>query len=284
MSRKKLEISDLQKMKREGTPITMVTAYDAPTARLADEAGIDCVLVGDSLSNVVLGHRDTLPVGMEEMLHHTRAVRRGLEFALLIGDMPFLSYQVSREEAMRNAGRFLKEAGADAVKLEGGSPVVETVAALTRAGIPVVGHLGLTPQSAALLGGYRVQGTDAVSARKIIDDALALEQAGAVLLVLECVPRRLGRLVSGLLRIPVIGIGAGPDCDGQVLVFHDLVGIAAGFSPRFVKRYAEVGNVMKTALEDYCHEVRERKFPAEEHSFQAGDDVLEKLEREFGQS
>ncbi|RME20027.1 MAG: 3-methyl-2-oxobutanoate hydroxymethyltransferase, partial [Deltaproteobacteria bacterium] len=253
------------------------TAYDAPTARLADAAEIDTVLVGDSVANVVLGYKDTLPVTMEQMLHHTAAVRRGLERAMLIADLPFLSYQANRAEAIRNAGRFLKEAGAEAVKLEGGGPMVGTVRALTEAGIPVVGHLGLTPQSATMLGGYRVQGTTAESAGRILEDALALQEAGAFLLVLECVPARLGRLISEKLTIPVIGIGAGPHTDGQVLVFHDLVGIDAGFKPKFVKRFAEAGKVMRQALEKYAEEVRARAFPGPEHQFSMSDEEYEKL-------
>ncbi|RLB58202.1 MAG: 3-methyl-2-oxobutanoate hydroxymethyltransferase [Deltaproteobacteria bacterium] len=277
MPAKKIDIVTLHKMKGEGKPITMVTAYDTPTARLLDAAGVDTVLVGDSVGNVVLGYPDTLPVTMEQMLHHTRAVRRGLERALLIGDMPFMSYQADRAEAVRNAGRFLKEAGADAIKLEGGGPMVERVEAIVQAGIPVVGHLGLTPQSATLLGGYRVQGTDAASARRILDDALALQAAGAFLLVLECVPARLGELLSSRLDIPVIGIGAGSGCDGQVLVFHDLVGIEAGFKPKFVKRYTQAGAAMKLAVEQYCQEVRARAFPAPEHTFSIPEEEFQQL-------
>jgi 3-methyl-2-oxobutanoate hydroxymethyltransferase len=279
MSDKKVEIVSLQKMKKDQTPITMVTAYDAPTARLLDAAGVDTVLVGDSLANVVLGYPDTIPVSMDEMLHHCRAVARGLQRALLIGDMPFMSYNISIPSAIENAGRFMKEGRVAAVKLEGGGWVAETVAALVKAGIPVVGHLGLTPQTASMLGGYRVQGRDAESARKMLDDALALEQAGAFALVLECVPARLGKLMSQKLAIPVIGIGAGPDTDGQVLVFHDLVGIEAGFAPKFVKHFAEVGNQIKQAVEDYCSEVQKRSFPAKEHSFSISDEEFDELEK-----
>ena len=279
MNTKKVELVSLQKMKEDQTPITMVTAYDAPTARLLDAAGVDTVLVGDSLGNVVLGYPDTIPVTMDEMLHHCRAVARGLQRALLIGDMPFMSYNISIPSAIENAGRFLKEGRVAGVKLEGGGWVAETVAALVKAGIPVVGHLGLTPQTASMLGGYRVQGRDAASARKMLDDALALQQAGAFMLVLECVPSRLGKLMSQKLAIPVIGIGAGPDTDGQVLVFHDLVGIEAGFTPKFVKHFAEVGNQIKQAVEDYCSEVQKRSFPSKEHSFSISDEEFAELEK-----
>ncbi|HUU03587.1 MAG TPA: 3-methyl-2-oxobutanoate hydroxymethyltransferase [Myxococcota bacterium] len=272
MSNDKVEITTPAKMKRAGTPITMVTAYDFPTARIVDAAGVDTVLVGDSLANVVLGHPDTLSVTVDEMLHHTRAVSRGLERALLIGDMPFMSYNVSVEQAVTNAGRFMKEGRAQAVKLEGGGWVAETVARLTCAGIPVVGHLGLTPQTAGMLGGYRVQGKDAASARRILEDSLALQQAGAFLLVLECVPARLGEFIAHKLDIPVIGIGAGSGTDGQVLVFHDLVGIDAGFTPKFVKKFADTGELMKKAVSSYCDEVRQRTFPAPEHTFSIPDE------------
>ncbi|MBW1808661.1 MAG: 3-methyl-2-oxobutanoate hydroxymethyltransferase [Deltaproteobacteria bacterium] len=279
MTDKKVELVSLQKMKKNQTPITMVTAYDFPTARLVDAAGVDTVLVGDSLANVVLGYPDTIPVTMDEMLHHCRAVARGLQRALLIGDMPFMSYNISIPKAIENAGRFLKEGRVAAVKVEGGGWVAETVAALVQAGIPVVGHLGLTPQTASMLGGYRVQGRDAKSASKMLDHALALQQAGAFALVLECVPARLGKLMSQKLAIPVIGIGAGPDTDGQVLVFHDLVGIEAGFTPKFVKHFAEVGNQMKQAVEDYCREVQKRSFPSKEHSFSISDEEFAELEK-----
>jgi len=282
MEQKKISLTTLKEMKQQGVPITMVTAYDYPTARIVDEAGIDTALVGDSAANVVLGYPDTIPVTVEELLHHTRAVRRGLRRALLIGDMPFMSYNVSVEQAIANGGRFLKEAGAEAVKVEGGGWVAKTVAAMVEAGIPVVGHLGLTPQTASMLGGYRVQGRTAESARKIVDDALALQQAGAFLLVLECVPDRLGELISKRLEIPVIGIGAGPNTDGQVLVFHDLVGIQSGFAPKFVKRYAKVGDEIRSAVTWYCQEVKERTFPADEHCFRIPDEEFDALRRSLG--
>ena len=279
MEQKKISLTTLKEMKQQGVPITMVTAYDYPTARIVDEAGIDTALVGDSAANVVLGYPDTIPVTVEELLHHTRAVRRGLRRALLIGDMPFMSYNVSVEQAIANAGRFLKEASAEAVKVEGGGWVAKTVTAMVEAGIPVVGHLGLTPQTASMLGGYRVQGRTAESARKIVDDALALQQAGAFLLVLECVPDRLGELISKTLVIPVIGIGAGPNTDGQVLVFHDLVGIQSGFAPKFVKRYAKVGDEIRSAVSRYCSEVKDRTFPADEHCFRIPDEEFDALRR-----
>jgi len=279
MQKDKVELSTVSKMKREGRPITMVTAYDTPTARIVDAAGIDTVLVGDSAANVVLGYPDTIPVTMDELIHHTRAVKRGLERAMLIGDMPFMSYNISIERAIENAGRFIKEAGADAVKLEGGGWVADTVSYIVQAGIPIVGHLGLTPQTAGMLGGYKVQGKDAASAKQIYEDALGLQAAGAFMLVLECVPARLGTLISRKLDIPVIGIGAGNGTDGQVLVYHDLVGIHAGFTPKFVKRYAQAGEIMQKAVETYCHEVQERTFPGDEHSFKIPDEEYEALEK-----
>jgi len=279
MQKDKVELSTVSKMKREGRPITMVTAYDTPTARIVDAAGIDTVLVGDSAANVVLGYPDTIPVTMDELIHHTRAVKRGLERAMLIGDMPFMSYNISIERAIENAGRFIKEAGADAVKLEGGGWVADTVSYIVQAGIPIVGHLGLTPQTAGMLGGYKVQGKDAASAKQIYEDALGLQAAGAFMLVLECVPARLGTLISRKLDIPVIGIGAGNGTDGQVLVYHDLVGIHAGFTPKFVKRYAQAGEIMQKAVETYRHEVQERTFPGDEHSFKIPDEEYEALEK-----
>ena len=271
MQKDKVELSTLLKMKQDGQPITMVTAYDTPTARIVDAAGIDTVLVGDSAANVVLGYPDTIPVTMDELLHHTRAVKRGLNRAMLIGDMPFMSYNISVERAVENAGRFMKEAGADAVKLEGGGWVADTVRYIVQA--------GLTPQTAGMLGGYKVQGKDAASASQIYEDALGLQAAGAFMLVLECVPARLGTLISKKLDIPVIGIGAGNQTDGQVLVYHDLVGIKAGFTPKFVKRYAQAGEIMQKAVESYCQEVRERTFPGEEHSFKISDEEFEALEK-----
>lgn len=267
MARKKMTILALQEKKARGEPITMVTAYDYPSALAADRAGLDTILVGDSLGMVVLGYDSTVPVTMDEMIHHCKAVRRGAQYAWLIGDMPFMSYQADRAEAVRNAGRFLKEAGMDAVKLEGGRQMAETVRAITDAGIMVVGHIGLTPQSSAQLGGYRVQGKTAADAQRLLEDALALQDAGAVMLVLEMVPDRVAARISQALRIPTIGIGAGVGCDGQVLVLHDLLGIFDHFTPKFVKKYAELFPQMEAALAAYRDDVVNRRFPAAEHSF-----------------
>lgn len=271
MTRKKTTILTLHEKKAAGEPITMVTAYDYPSALAADRAGLDSILVGDSLGMVVLGYDSTVPVTMEEMLHHCRAVRRGAQYAFLIGDLPFMSYQADRAEAVRNAGRLVKEGGMDAVKLEGGRAMADTVAAITAAGITVVGHIGLTPQSAASLGGYRVQGKTAADARRLLADAEALQAAGVALLVLEMVPARVAGWISRRLRIPTIGIGAGAGCDGQVLVLHDLVGLFDRFTPRFAKRYANLFGEMEQALAAYRADVLGRRFPAPEHTFPLDD-------------
>lgn len=267
MARKKMTVLALHDKKARGEPISMVTAYDYPSALAADRAGLDTILVGDSLGMVVLGYDSTVPVTMDEMIHHCKAVRRGAEYAYLIGDMPFMSYQADRAEAVRNAGRFVKEAGMDAVKLEGGQAVADTVRAITDAGIMVVGHIGLTPQSSAQLGGYRVQGKTAADAQRLLEDALALQAAGAVMLVLEMMPDRVAQRISQALRIPTIGIGAGVGCDGQVLVLHDLLGIFDRFTPKFVKQYAALGAEMERALAEYRDDVAARRFPDSEHSF-----------------
>ncbi len=277
MAASKIGICDLNARKQAGQRIHMLTAYDYPSARLLDEAGVDCILVGDSLGNVVLGYRDTVPVTLAEMIHHTRAVCRGVAHALTIGDLPFGSYQATAAEAVRSASRLLKRGGCDAVKLEGGGAMADTVAALVRAGIPVVGHLGLTPQSATLLGGYKVQGRTAEGARRLIEHAVGLEAAGAFLLVLECVPDRVAELITKRLRIPVIGIGAGPHCDGQVLVLHDMLGIQAGFTPKFCKRYETLGDRIGTAVRQFCADVQTGQFPAAEHSFAMTDEEFEKI-------
>jgi 3-methyl-2-oxobutanoate hydroxymethyltransferase len=271
MAAKKMTILGLQEKKGRQEPIVMITAYDYPTALAADRAGIDTVLVGDSLAMVVLGHESTVPVTMDEMLHHCRAVSRGARNAYLIGDMPFLSYQADRSEAIHNAGRFIKEAGMDAVKLEGGREVAAAVRGISDAGIAVVGHIGLTPQSVAKLGGFRVQGRTAAAARRLYEDAQALEEAGAVMLVLEMVPDRLAEHISGHLRIPTIGIGAGPGCDGQVLVLHDMLGLFDRFTPRFVKKYANLSAEIEQALAAYRDDVTGRRFPDAEHSFTMDD-------------
>jgi 3-methyl-2-oxobutanoate hydroxymethyltransferase len=266
--RKKITTRSLREKKSRGEVITMLTAYDYGTALAIDRAGVDSILVGDSLGMVVLGYETTLPVTMQDMLHHCRAVARGAKFALLVGDMPFMSYQASVEEAVRNAGCFLQEAGMDAVKLEGGRERADAVRAIVSAGIPVMGHLGLTPQSVHQFGGFRAQGKEAAAARRLVEDALLLEEAGCFSLVLESIPAQLGRLVSEHLNIPTIGIGAGPECDGQVLVTHDLLGMFDRFTPRFVKRYAELHQSMDTAFQRFIKEVAEKSFPADEHSVQ----------------
>ncbi len=271
MDRKKVDIVALNQMKSDGKKITMLTAYDYPSARLLDEAGIDTILVGDSAANVVLGYPDTLPVSMEEMLMLTKAVVRGAEHAFVIGDMPFMSYNITIPEAILNAGRFIKEAGAAAIKLEGGAHMISTLSAIVKAGIPSVGHLGLTPQTASMIGGYRVQGKEALSACNIIEDAMRLEDAGAIMLVLECVPDRVAGMVAQRLDIPVIGIGAGAECDGQVLVLHDMLGFKSAFTSKFVKSYASLSDSIRDAAAAYKKDVEDKTFPDLEHSFEIGD-------------
>jgi 3-methyl-2-oxobutanoate hydroxymethyltransferase len=266
-SRPETTILTLREKHRRGESLTFLTAYDYPTARAVDAAGVDAILVGDSLAMVVLGHPNTLSVTMEEMLHHARAVARGARSALLIGDMPFMSYQADVAVAVRNAGRFLQEAGMDAVKVEGGRAYAETVRAIVRAGIPVQGHIGLTPQSVNVLGGWRVQGRTAEAACDLLEDALALEEAGCFALVLESVPDRLAAHITERLRIPTIGIGAGPGTSGQVLVLHDLVGLYDRFVPRFAKRYADLAGEMTTAVQAFRAEVESRRFPDRDHSY-----------------
>jgi 3-methyl-2-oxobutanoate hydroxymethyltransferase len=277
--RKKVTTFTLRQKKESGEPITMLTAYDYPTALVEDQAGIDVVLVGDSLGMVVLGYENTLPVTMDEMLHHCRAVARGAKSALLVGDMPFMSYQVSAEEALRNAGRFLQMGGMDAVKLEGGRERLDAVRAIVAAGIPVMGHLGLTPQSVHRLGGFRPQGRTAVAAQRLLEDALMLEEAGCFSLVLESVPARLAKLVSKRLGIPTIGIGAGPNCDGQVLVTHDLLGLFDRFTPRFVRKYTDLHDEMQKAFAAYIADVQARAFPAVEHTVEMADEEWAELQR-----
>jgi len=272
-----MNISTIKNRKGSKERLVMLTCYDYSTACLLDNLDIDMLLVGDSLGMVMLGYDSTTPVTMEEMLHHARAVSRGAEKTLVIGDMPFLSYQVGPEDAIRNAGRFLKEAGCDAVKTEGGEEIADKICAMVRAGIPVMGHVGLTPQTASSLGGYKVQGRDLDSAKKILSDAKAVEEAGAFAIVLECIPAPLAGLITQTVNIPTIGIGAGPDCDGQVLVTHDLVGMFEGFTPSFVKRYAELAGQMKAAIKAFREDVREGRFPDESHSFKGNKELLEKL-------
>lgn len=265
-ARPKVTVRDFRQKKKDGQPITMLTAYDYPTALAVDQAGIDSILVGDSLGMVVLGYPNTLSVTMDDMIHHCKAVARGASTALLVGDLPFMSYQVSVEQAVSNAGRFLQQAGMDAVKLEGGRERAEAVRQIVAAGIPVMGHLGLTPQSVNTLGGFRPQARTSGAARKLIEDAQALEKAGAFSLVLESVPARLAEWISKELSIPTIGIGAGVGCDGQVLVTHDLLGLFDRFTPKFVKKYTNLHGVMAEAFGAYKAEVEARTFPTEEHS------------------
>ena len=278
--RKKVTTLALRQKKERGEPIVMLTAYDYPTAMAEDQAGVDVILVGDSLGMVVLGYENTLPVTMEEMLHHCRAVSRGARSALLVGDMPFMSYQVSTEEAVRNAGRFLQQGGMDTVKLEGGRERLDAVRAIVGAGIPVMGHLGLTPQSVHQLGGFRPQGRTASAAKRLLEDALLLEEAGCFSLVLESVPARLADLVSKRLSIPTIGIGAGVSCDGQVLVTHDLLGLFDRFTPKFVKKYANFHTEMQRAFSEFKAEVESKQFPAAEHSVEMADAEWEALLKE----
>jgi len=275
--RKKVTTASFRRKKERGEIITMLTAYDYPTALAEDQAGVDSILVGDSLGMVVLGYENTLPVTMEDMLHHARAVARGAKYALLIGDMPFMSYQTSTESAVRNAGRFLQEAGMEAVKLEGGRERLDAVRAITGAGIPVMGHLGLTPQSVNQLGGFRPQGRKAAAAKRLVEDAILLEEAGCFSIVLESVPARLAEFVSRRLSIPTVGIGAGVGCDGQVLVTHDLLGLFDRFTPRFVKKYADFHGEMQRAFGEYLVDVKNREFPAEEHSVDMEEEEWQQL-------
>jgi len=274
----KLALPKLAEMKRDGQKIVMVTAYDAPGARFAEDAGIDIVLVGDTAAMVVLGYDGTVPVTMDEMVFLTRTVARAARRPIVIGDMPFGSYQVSDEAAVENAIRFFKEAGADAVKLEGAGPSLSRVRAIVGAGIPVMGHVGLTPQSATMLGGFKTQGKTADAARRLVEDALALEEAGCFAVVLEAVPAPVAAEVTRRLEVPTIGIGAGPDCDGQVLVYHDLLGLSEGHLPRFVKRYASLSREIRDALESYAAEVRSGAFPEEQHTYEMPREELEAFE------
>jgi 3-methyl-2-oxobutanoate hydroxymethyltransferase len=273
----KVTIPELKEMKREGRKITMVTAYDYPTAILADQAGVDIILVGDSVGMVMLGYSSTLPVTMSEMIHHAKAVVRGVKRAIVIGDMPFMSYNASIKEAVKNAGKFLK-VGCDAVKVEGGAEIAETIRAIVDAGIPVMGHIGLTPQRFALLGGYKLQGRDAASARKIIEDAKALEKAGAFSVLLELTTVEVAKIITEELTIPTIGIGAGPYCDGQVLVVTDILGLTMWTpTPKFAKQYVNLSQIILNALKNYVNDVRELKFPTEEHSYHMEKGEFEKL-------
>ena len=257
--------------------LTMLTAYDYSTAKLMDESGINGILVGDSLGMVCLGYEDTLPVTMEDMIHHTKAVSRGAKNTLVVADLPFMSYQTSVYDAVVNAGRLIKEGGAQAIKLEGGKDMHEQIKAIVNESIPVMGHIGLTPQSVNSFGGFKVQGKSEEAAKKLLEDALSVEKAGAFAIVLECVPVKLAKLVSSKLSIPTIGIGAGDGCDGQILVYQDMLGMFSDFTPKFVKKYANVGEVMKLAFKEYINEVKDGIFPEEKHGFKIDDEVIEKL-------
>ena len=275
--RMKNTVVTIQKAKENKEKVTMLTAYDYSMAKLIDEAGIEMILVGDSLGMVMLGYEDTLSVTMEDMIHHTRAVARGVKNAMVVADMPFLSYQTSVYDAVCNAGRLMKEGRAQAVKLEGGREFAEHIRAITNASIPVVGHMGLTPQSLNAFGGFKVQGKTQEAAQKLLEDARIIEEAGAVAVVLECVPAKLASLVTEKIHIPTIGIGAGAGCDGQVLVYQDMLAMFGDFKPKFVKRFGEIGTQMKEAFQKYSEEVKAGTFPAEEHTFKIEDDVIEKL-------
>lgn len=266
-----------KKAKEEKQKITMLTAYDYSFAKLMDEVGINSILVGDSVGMVCLGYEDTLPVTMEDMIHHTKAVARGAKNALVVADMPFMSYQTSVYDAVVNAGRLIKEGGAQAVKLEGGFEVTEQIKAIVDASIPVVAHIGLTPQSVNAFGGFKVQGKSEAAAQKLLDEARAVEKAGAFAVVMECVPAKLAAKITEELSIPTIGIGAGAGCDGQVLVYQDMLGLFSDFTPKFVKQFANVGEIVKGAFEGYIREVQEGTFPAQEHTFKIDDEVLDKL-------
>ncbi len=275
--RRKITLFDLQAMKQQGRKITMLSIPDYPMALLADRAGLDTILVGDSLAMTVLGYDTTVPVTMEEMLHHTKAVTRATKYAFVVGDMPFMSNNTSERDAIINAGRFMQEGGTDSVKVEGGANAAHIVTAIVKAGIPVMGHIGLTPQHISLLGGYRVQGRDVQTARRVIDDALAIEEAGAFAIILECVPNQISKIVTERLRIPTISYGAGESCDGQGLVAHDILGMFDKFTPKFVKKYAELGEQIQEAFEAYVSDVVSGQFPTDGHSFHIKKEDLEKV-------
>lgn len=276
---RRVSVTDLKAMKKRGEKIVMITAYDYPSAKLVEEAGVPLILVGDTLGMVVLGYDTTVPVEVDDIIHHAKAVVRGTKTAHVVADMPFMSYQTGPEDALRNAGRMLKEAGAQSVKLEGGRSVAPTVKKLVDAGIPVMGHIGLTPQSVNQFGGYKVQGKTPAAAVKLINDAVALQEAGAYAIVLELVPAQLAQIISERIEVPTIGIGAGPGCDGQVQVFHDILGLFSDFVPKHAKRYADVGRSIVSAVREYADDVREGRFPTEKESFVAREGVLEDIVR-----
>ncbi|WP_028548631.1 3-methyl-2-oxobutanoate hydroxymethyltransferase [Paenibacillus sp. UNC451MF] len=276
--RRPITTAKLRKMKDDGVPISMLTAYDYPSAKLAEEAGVDVILVGDSLGNVVLGYDSTIPVTLEDMIYHSRAVARAAQSSFVVTDLSFMTYHGSIDQTIRNAARLMQEGAAKAVKMEGGAEIAEAVATLTQSGIPVMGHIGLTPQSIHQIGGYKIQGKNSAQAQKLLEDAKALEQAGAFAIVLELVTDQLSAHISKELSIPTIGIGAGSHCDGQVLVFHDALGYGSDIVPkRFVKEYANIGNIIRDGIKQYVDEVKQRQFPLKEHSFQMEDEVAEFL-------
>lgn len=273
-------VSTLLEQKRSGDKITMLTAYDYTTAKIIDQCGVNAILVGDSLGMVILGYENTLPVTMEDMIHHTAAVSKAAENAFVVADMPFMSYQISVQDAVANAGRLIKEGGAQAVKLEGGADVCDRISAIVKASIPVVAHLGLTPQSVNAFGGFKVQGKSLENARKLISDSMKIQEAGACAVVLEGIPAKLAEIITKKLDIPTIGIGAGNGCDGQVLVYQDMLGLTTGHTPKFVKRFADVGTVMRQGITDYINESKSGEFPAEEHTYKIDDEVIAALIRE----
>ncbi len=273
----------LMQQKQSGDKITMLTAYDYTTAKIIDECGVNSILIGDSLGMVMMGYENTLPVTMEDMIHHTAAVSRAAEHAFIVADMPFMSYQVSVEEAVFNAGRLVKEGGAHAVKLEGGAQVCDRIRAIVNAAVPVVAHLGLTPQSVNVFGGFKVQGKSFDKAKQLIEDALSIQQAGACAVVLEGIPAELAKIITNKLSIPTIGIGAGNGCDGQVLVYQDMLGLTTGHTAKFVKRFANVGEVMRQGINDYINETKSGDFPAAEHTYAIDDDIINQLIKEYDQ-
>ncbi len=277
----KSTVLTLQKQKEEGNKITMLTAYDYSVAKLIDAAGIDVILVGDSLGMTMLGYEDTLPVTMEDMIHHTACVSRGAKDAFVIADMPFMSYQTSVRDAVYNAGRLIKEGHAHAIKLEGGASVCEQIKAITEASIPVCAHIGLTPQSTNAFGGFKVQGKNMQRAKQIVEDALSVQEAGAFMVTLECIPEKLASLITDILDIPTIGIGAGNGCDGQVLVYHDMLGMFTDFKPKFVKHFGNIGEEMTKAFVSYRDEVKSKAYPATEHTFKIEDEIMEELYKEY---
>jgi len=277
----KITVKTIIEKKRKGEKISALTAYDYSSAIIVDNAGIDIILVGDSLGNTILGYESTLPVTMEDMLHHVKAVARGRKRSLLIADMPYMSFHLSPQETVRNASLFMRE-GAEGVKIEGGKKRINMVKALLDAEIPVMGHIGLTPQSIHIFGGYRVQGKEIESAKALIEDAIALEEAGVFSIVLESVPTEVSKIITKILKIPTIGIGAGPFCDGQILVFHDLLGLTPGYLPKFVRKYADLQKIIDTSIKSYIEDIKNGKFPDERESYHLSEEIKEKLEREYG--